>query len=84
MKKRELRDLKNKSVKELIKIVDKKAIEIMKVKAKSKVSKEKNLKHVKNIKKDVAQIKTVIREKEFIDESSKVKEKTKEGNHKAL
>ncbi len=78
MKKKDLNDLRNKEAGELVKLLGKRSLEIMKVRAKSKVAKEKNLKRVKNLKREVAQIKTLIREKELIGESSE-KEKEEGG-----
>lgn len=75
MKRKELNDLRNKSDDQLKKMLDKKKIDVMKIKAKLKVAKEKDLKRVKNLKKEISQIKTVIREKELIGQNLKKKEK---------
>jgi large subunit ribosomal protein L29 len=75
MKKKELNDLRNKSDDQLKKMLDKKKLDVMKIKAKLKVAKEKNLKRVKNLKKEISQIRTVIREKELMGNNLKKEEK---------
>jgi ribosomal protein L29 len=82
MKKKEINNLRSKKVKELIKMLNKKRTEAMQIKAKLKVSKEKDLKKVKNLRRDIAQIKTVIREKELIGEEVKQEEIKKKENKK--
>lgn len=73
MKIKELKTLREKSIQELRKLLDKKILEIMQVKTKIKVSKEKNLKHVKMLKRDISQINTILREKELIEQDSEKK-----------
>ncbi len=67
MKRKELIDLKGKIIKDLIKMVGDKKLESRKLKMNVVAGKEKNLKVGKNIKRDIAQILTVIREKEIIE-----------------
>lgn len=68
MKKKELKDLRVKDYKELKKILSEKRLEVARVKADLKVSHEKNLKKAKNLSHDIAQILTIIKEKEIIEE----------------
>ena len=72
MKKKELNKLREKSIKQLQTLVDKKKLELVKIQSKMKVGKEKNLKSTKNLKRDVAQILTIIREKELIKKASEI------------
>lgn len=74
MKRKELLSLRTKDIEDLSGQVSKKRLELTKIKAEMKVSKEKNLKKVKNIRRDLAQILTVINEKEMI-KTEEVKEK---------
>lgn len=67
MKRKELIELKGKTIKDLIKTVEDKKLESRKLKMSVAAGKEKNLKAGKNIKRDIAQILTVIREKEIIE-----------------
>ncbi len=78
MKKKELKDIKSKSVKELSKLVYDKKIEAKKAKLNAVSGKEKNLKIFKNLRRDIAQVKTIVREKQIMEMIEKVKEaKTK-------
>ena len=67
MKQKELNNLRSKDLMELKKIVQEKNVESIKSKAETKVGKEKNLKKSANIRRDMAQILTIMREKELIN-----------------
>ena len=67
MKQKELNNLRSKDLTELKKIVQEKNVESIKNKAETKVGKEKNLKKSANIRRDMAQILTIMREKELIN-----------------
>jgi len=75
MKKKEFTDLRKKEPKDLGKLVVSKRLEARKAKLSLMAGKEKNLKIYRNIRRDIAQIETVIREKQIM-ESLKVKEET--------
>ncbi len=65
MKKKGLKDLRAKEIDELKKLVSEKRKETSVIYAKVKTGQEKNLKKVKGLKKEIAQILTIIREKEI-------------------
>ena len=67
MKSKDLINLRNKNIEELNRNVQDKKLEHIKVSMDRKASKEKNLKKVKNICHEIAQILTLIREKELAD-----------------
>ena len=79
MKKKELTNLLTKDVEYLTDLVAKKRIEFIKIKAEMKVSKEKNLKKTKNLRRDLAQVLTILKEKEIFqkEKSNTEKEDTK-------
>lgn len=77
MKLKEIKNLRSKEIKELEKLVNEKVAEIMKLKVRAKVSKEKNLKHVKMLRREVAQLLTIISEKKLIEKNALV-QKSKE------
>ena len=64
MKIKELKDLRIKEVKDLYTLVAKKKVEVIKNAVKISGAKEKNLKLLKIAKKEIAQILTIIKEKE--------------------
>ena len=66
MKTKDLQSLRTKDLKELTELVHHKGIEQVKSKAEIKAGREKNLKKVKFIKRDIAQILTIIKEKQII------------------
>jgi len=84
MKKRDLKTLRGKSIEVLKKqLIDKKAEFVLTwIEVKSK--KEKNVNKARNIKRDIAQLMTIIREKELIEEDKEKdifeKEKTDSSN----
>jgi ribosomal protein L29 len=79
MKKKDLQDLRNKKIIELDKIVAKKRQESILAHAKMKTGQEKKIKKVKNLRREIAQVLTIIREKQILEEEEKkeVKESTK-------
>ena len=64
MKKKELNEFRTKDVKEMARILADKKMEIIKVLANVRVSREKNLKKVKSVRREIAQISTIIHEAE--------------------
>jgi len=68
MKKSELNLLRQKDLKELRGLVEEKKKEAVKLFAKIKSGKEKNVKSLKILRKDIARILTIIREKEILQE----------------
>lgn len=71
MKKKEFKDLRVKEEKELSKMLLEKKTELMKVIPNVAVNQEKNLKKAKTLKKEIAQIKTILRENELVKEETK-------------
>lgn len=67
MKKNDLNKSRSKSLKELGKLVEDKKLDLIKTKAKTAASREKNLKKAKNLKYDIAQILTIIKESQLIE-----------------
>ncbi|MEJ2347777.1 MAG: 50S ribosomal protein L29 [Patescibacteria group bacterium] len=71
MKKKDLQAARNKKMSELKKLVSKKKQEVEVLQAKVKAGQEKNLKKAKNIRIEIAQLLTLIREKEIIKKEEK-------------
>lgn len=67
MKKKELEQIRLKQIKELKKMINEKQKEINLCFAKIKAGQEKNTKKVKNFRKDLSQILTVLKEKEIVE-----------------
>ena len=67
MKSKDLQNLRGKTIVELMKQLADKKLELMKVGVNLKSSKEKNLKKAKNIRRELAQIMTVVKEKEILE-----------------
>ncbi|MFV1917271.1 MAG: 50S ribosomal protein L29 [Patescibacteria group bacterium] len=67
MKKNDLNKQRSKSLKELGKLVEDKKLDLIKTKAKTVASREKNLKKAKNLKHDIAQILTIIKESQLVE-----------------
>lgn len=65
MKRKDLVDLKTKEVRDLNKILGDKKAELEKIMVNVSVGKEKNLKKAKNLRRDISQILTIVREKEI-------------------
>ncbi len=80
MKKKDLNTLRNKKSQELAKQVAKKKLELAKAFVKLKVAEKKNPKKARVLKKDIAQILTVIREKEIAEEEDRISESSGGGN----
>lgn len=74
MKKSELTKLRSKKADVLGKTVTDKRLDLVKVSADIKASKEKNLKKAKNLRRDIAQILTLISEKELIEKETRSSE----------
>lgn len=80
MKRKELTDLRSKTIEELKKLVTERRLETEKAKMAVSGGKEKNLKSFNNLKREVAKILTLIREKEIVESmvpKEEVKEETK-------
>jgi len=75
MRKKELNTLRGKKVEDLKSQSNELKLQIEKTKIDIKVSKEKNLKKVKNLARDLSQILTIIREKELSGETKENKGK---------
>lgn len=69
MKTKDLKQLRTKTLKELTDIAKEKRREMLLSYAKIKAGKEKNTSLVKKIRKDIAQILTIIKEKEILERS---------------
>lgn len=67
MKTKEFKSIKIKEIKELKNLVSKKKLELIKNQVKMLSGKEKNLKKIWGLKKEIAQLLTVIKEKEFLE-----------------
>ena len=67
MKKKDFRQLKTKEIEELKKMYADLVLQSLKIKAKIAASQEKNVKAFANLKRDIARISTLIREKEIIE-----------------
>lgn len=76
MKKKDLQDLRNKKVIDLNKIVAKKRQESILAHVKMKTGQEKKIKKVKNLRREIAQVLTIIREKQIL-EKEEAKNNTK-------
>jgi len=72
MKKKDLLIYREKDLKEVLKSLSEKRMEAKKAQAEMFGGKEKNLKKVRNLRKEIAQILTILKERELIEESSKV------------
>ncbi len=63
MKKKELNEIKDKELKELVKLVGEKELEVTKTQVKITSGNMKNVKAVRNLKKSLAQIKSILNQK---------------------
>ncbi|MCH7729924.1 50S ribosomal protein L29 [Patescibacteria group bacterium] len=77
MKKNDLNSLRAKTVAELRKEAAKRQVELSSFYAKIKAGQEKNLKRAKNARRDLAQILTLIRQKELLEQRAENKEHRK-------
>ncbi len=71
MKKRDFQELRKKDIKDLIKIEEEKRKEIARSWSEIKAGREKNVKKVKNLRRDLARILTLIKEKQIIESEMK-------------
>lgn len=80
MKIKDFTALKNKEIKDLQKMAQEKKLEAKKAKLSMVSGKEKNLKIYRNLRRDIAQVMTLIREKEILESLKpvEVKEEVKE------
>jgi len=67
MKAKEFKELKKKEIKELVKLEGTKKFEAQKAKLNTVSGKEKNLKIYRNLRRDIAQIATVIKEMQIVE-----------------
>ncbi len=73
MKKNDYKNLKTKKIEDLKKMVSEKKLELSKFLSKKTASGEKNLKKGKSLRKDIAQILTVVKETEILDRERTIK-----------
>ena len=78
MKKKEFKELRTKSIKDLKKMAFAKKLEAERVKINRLAGKEKNLKLGKNLRQEIAKILTLIREKEILESIEAKAEAAKE------
>jgi ribosomal protein L29 len=71
MKKKDINDLRSKSIADLVKLVGEKKLELAKVSVEMKTSQEKNIKKARNLRDEIAKISTIIREKQIFEQSAK-------------
>lgn len=71
MKKKDLTDLRKKTISELTAMVEKKVAEVAKLKLELPSGKTKNVHAARSARRDLAQIKTIIGEKRVIEEKEK-------------
>ena len=69
MKTKEFGSLKTKEIKELKDLVSKKKLELIKNQVKILSGKEKNLKKIWGLRKEIAQVLTIIKEKELLEKN---------------
>nr|AKQ04356.1 coiled-coil 59..80 [uncultured Microgenomates bacterium Rifle_16ft_4_minimus_5036] len=67
MKRKEIEELRKKDRQALEKLVSEKKTVLVKTVTDTKIAREKNLKKAKNTKREIAQIETVLREKEILE-----------------
>ncbi|OGM09440.1 hypothetical protein A2159_00705 [Candidatus Woesebacteria bacterium RBG_13_34_9] len=75
MKKKELENFRLKAIKDLEKIISEKKIDFIRVSAEMKVGKEKNLKKAKNLRHEISQLKTLLRQKVILQAETEDKKK---------
>jgi len=78
MKKKDLQSVRIKKIETLKKLAGEKKMELVKIKLAMKVGKEKNFKKAKNLRREIAQILTIIREKELTEKANEKVEEQKE------
>jgi ribosomal protein L29 len=67
MKRKDFNEMKSKTIKELMKLVSEKKLEAAKKKMEAASGKEKNFKSFRNLRREIAKILTLIREKEILE-----------------
>ena len=75
MKTKEFKELKNKEVKDLTKMLNERKNSLRKIVLEIKTGSEKNIKKGSNIRKEIAKILTLIKEKSIIEQIAKEKGK---------
>ena len=83
MKIKDLKDIRTKEMKEIRNLIGKKKIELLELMVKIKSGGEKNLKKVKNLRKDISQILTIKLEKELTEKETEM-EKEKSQKNKSV
>jgi len=73
MKKKDLKDLRIKSISDLKKVLKEKRQQLAEIGIKNKTGEEKNLKKAKNLRIEIAQISTITGEKEILEKEGKIK-----------
>ena len=81
MKTKELKTLRGKSQKELNKLASKKKLKLTEELASLKVGGKKSPKKARGLKRDIAQILTIIREKELVEELASVEKKSSKNSN---
>lgn len=71
MKKKDLADTRNKEIKDLKKLAEEKKLELAKTEVKIRSGEEKNVKKAGGLRREIAQILTIIQEKELIEQEKK-------------
>lgn len=71
MKKKDLVDIRNKEIKDLKKLAEEKKLELAKTEVKIRSGEEKNVKKASKLRREIAQILTIIQEKELIEQEKK-------------
>lgn len=71
MKRKEFTDLKNKTIEDLTKFVREKREDSLKKKMEGVSGKDKNLKSYRNLRREIAQVLTLIKEKQIIEKLKK-------------
>lgn len=82
MKKKEKTELRKKTQQELGKSLADKKLELLKAMANMKAGKDKNLKKVKLIRREIAQISTIIHEMELGEKTGEIPDSEKESEEK--
>ncbi len=84
MQKKELQEIRTRDLSKLKKEVEAKKLEVYKFNAEVKVSQEKNLKKGKNLRRDLSQILTIIRERQLAGEVEVKEESAKTKKDKTM
>lgn len=65
MKKKDLQDFRSKDIQELTRMIQEKVIEARRLKAEIGLGRQKNIRQTKNTRLEIAQLKSILREKEL-------------------